>query len=187
MPAWVCNVHHLRDLNGLLETAPQPWMRRFQTLLLGAKQAVAQAQAAGLSALPARKVAQIERLYDRLVEVALHAHAPPPEGWPQGQRGRPRKPQARHLAERFAAHKSAVLAFVYDFKVPFDNNLAERDLRRLKVQQKISGGFRSTQGATDFCTLRSYTATLRKQGLSVWQALGSLFTGDPLRPRLTPV
>lgn len=183
----LCNVHHLRDLNGLLETTPHPWQTRFKILLLGAKQAVAQARAAGLTALPPRKLAQIERLYDQLVQMALQAHAPPPAGWPQGARGRPRKPKARNLAERFAAHKAAVLAFVYDFNVPFDNNQAERDLRMLKVQQKIAGCFRSAQGAADFCTLRSYTSTIRKQGLSVWQALGSLFTNTPLRPRLSPV
>lgn len=183
----LCNAHHLRDLNGVLETMPQAWQWRFKVLLLGAKQAVAQASAAGLSALPPPKLAQIERLYARLVQAALQAEVPPAGGWPKGARGRVRKSKARNLAERFAQQQAAVLAFVYDFKVPFDNNLAERDLRMLKVQQKISGCFRSAQGADDFCTIRSYTSTLRKQGLSVWQALASVFTGECLLPRLTPV
>ena len=89
--------------------------------------------------------------------------------------------------ERFKKHKDAVLRFVHDFKVPFDNNLAERDIRMMKVQQKISGCFRSQEGAEEFCRLRSYTSTLRKQGLNVWEALGTLFDGDILMPDLTPV
>ncbi len=183
----LCSAHHLRDLNGVQKTSPQAWQWRFKVLLLGAKQAIAQARAAGLTALPPPKLAQIERLYSRLVQAALQAEAPPATGWPKGARGRPRKSKARNLAERFAQHQAAVLAFVYDFKVPFDNNLAERDLRMLKVQQKISGCFRSARGADDFCTIRSYTSTLRKQGLSVWQALAVVFTGECLLPHLTPV
>ena len=88
--------------------------------------------------------------------------------------------------ERFDQHKAAILRFIHDFKVSFDNNLAERDIRMMKVQQKISGCFRSWQGAQQFCRLRSYLSTIRKQGLNVWEALGSLFDGDVLMPQLTP-
>ena len=105
---------------------------------------------------------------------------------PPGKRGRRKKTKARNLVERFEQHKAAILRFVHDFKVPFDNNLAERDIRMMKVQQKISGCFRSREGAAQFCRLRSYISTIRKQGLSVWEALATLFNGDVLIPQLTP-
>jgi transposase len=183
----LCNSHHVRDLTAILENEKQAWASRFQTFLLSTKQLVEQARLAGLTALPAQKVEQIERLYAKLVGAALQANQPPKGGWPQGKRGRVKKTKARNVAERFENHQSAVLAFVYDFKVPFDNNLAERDIRMLKVQQKISGCFRSWHGAEAFCLIRSYTSTIRKQGLSVWQALASLFAKDFLMPQFTPV
>ncbi len=183
----LCNVHHLRDLTALAENGNQAWATRFQWFLLSVKQVVDQARLTGATALPAAKVAQIERIYDQLIAVALQANSPPPGGWPKGKRGRPRKTKARNLAERFDNHRHEVLAFVYDFKVPFDNNLAERDIRMLKVQQKISGCFRSQEGANDFCTIRSYLSTMRKQGLNVWSALGSVLSGNILMPDLTPV
>lgn len=183
----LCNAHHLRELTALVENEQQEWPVRFIWFLLGAKQAVEAARQSGATALPQAKVAQIERIYVRLVQAALQANPPPPGGWPRGKRGRVKKTKARNLAERLAAHRPEVLAFVYDFKAPFDNNLAERDIRMLKVQQKISGCFRSQAGADDFCTVRSYTSTMRKQGVSVWLALGSIFSGDILLPDLTPV
>jgi hypothetical protein len=134
-----------------------------------------------------QKVAQVERLYRQLVTLALQANPPPAGGWPKGKRGRSRKTKACNLAERLAERQQAVLAFVYDFNVPFDNNLAERDIRMLKVQQKVSGCFRSWEGAEAFCTIRSYLSTIRKQGLPVWQALGSIFSDSILMPDLTPV
>jgi transposase len=183
----LCNVHHLRDLNGIIENFKQHWAKRFKLFLLAAKNVADRAKQGGLTALPQPKMAQIERLYTQLVSAALRANPPPRDGWPQGKRGRPKKNKARNLAERFEKHQRAVLAFVYDFKVPFDNNLAERDIRMVKVQQKVSGCFRSWHGADDFCTIRSYISTIRKQGLNVWQALGSIFSGDLLLPDLTPV
>lgn len=183
----LCNVHHLRDLTAIAEQSDQHWAKRFQWLLLSAKQAVDQSRLAGAAALPPAKVTQIERLYQQLVTLALRANPPPPDGWPKGKRGRPKKTKARNFAERLDNHRRQVLAFVYDFNVPFDNNLAERDIRMLKVQQKISGCFRSQHGARDFCTLRSYLSTMRKQGISVWSALGSLFSDNILLPSFTPV
>lgn len=183
----LCNVHHLRELTAIVENDKQPWATRFQWLLLGAKRAVERARLAGLSTLPQQKVLQIERLYSRLIHAALQANPPPPTGWPKGKRGRVRKTKARNLAERLHKHAAEVLAFVYDFNVPFDNNLVERDVRMLKVQQKISGCFRSPGGADDFCAIRSYTSTMRKQGISVWAALASAISGDILMPVLTPV
>lgn len=183
----LCNVHHLRDLNGIIENFNHHWARRFKLFLLTAKKVVDEAKLNGLTALPEPKIAQIERLYTQLVTAALKATSPPPEGWPQGKRGKPKKNKARNLAERFDKHQAAVLAFVYDFKVPFDNNLAEQDIRMIKVQQKISGCFRSWLGAEDFCTIRSYISTIRKQGLGVWRALASVFSDDILLPDFIPV
>ncbi len=182
----LCNVHHLRELNAIEENFSQPWATRFKTFLLSAKAAVDQAKAAGKEALPQAKLNQINRLYTKLVAAALRANPPPPEGWPKGSRGRPKKTKPRNLAERFDQRRAAVLAFVSDFKVPFDNNLAERDIRMLKVQQKISGCFRSTHGAQTFCAIRSYISTVRKQHLSVWLALNSLFSGPILQPAYSP-
>lgn len=183
----LCNVHHLRELTAVAENDKQPWAIHFQWFLLSAKQLVNQARLAGETALPVHKQTQIERLYDRLIAAALQANPPPPDGWPKGKRGRAKKTKPRNLAERLDKHRHEVLAFVYDFKVPFDNNLAERDIRMLKVQQKISGCFRSRAGAKDFCIIRSYLSTMRKQGVNVWAALGSLFTGNILLPDMTPV
>lgn len=183
----LCNVHHLRDLTAVVENDNQAWANRFQWFLLSAKQIVDQARLTGAASLPQKKVAQIERIYAQLIQTALKANPPPPGGWPKGKRGRPKKTKPRNLAERLDKHRHEVLAFVYDFKVPFDNNLAERDIRMLKVQQKISGCFRSQAGANDFCTIRSYLSTIRKQGVSVWSALGSLFAGIVFCPTLTPV
>lgn len=183
----LCNAHLLRDLTAIEEQGNQPWASRFKHLLLAAKTVVATARKNNQPGLSPHKLAQVERIYQKLVAAALAANPPPPEGWPKGKRGRPRKTKARNLAERFEHYRDPILAFVTDFNVPFDNNLAERDIRMLKVQQKISGCFRSSAGADDFCTMRTYTSSLRKQGLSVWPALNSIFLGQILEPAYTPV
>ena len=182
----LCNVHHLRELVAIEEHYHQRWATRMKQLLLLAKATVTDAHDSGASALPAKKQQQIVRLYTKLVIAGLCANPPPEGGWPAGKRGRPKKTKPRNLLERFDNRRAAILAFIYDFKVPFDNNLAERDIRMMKVQQKVSGCFRSWDGAEQFCIIRGYISTNRKQGLSVWQALGSIFSGDILLPQLAP-
>ena len=176
----------LRELTAVVENDGQAWAKHSRRLLLAAKTAVAAARAEGLTALPPDKLAQVERLYHRVIQLGLQANPPPADGWPQGKRGRRKKPKARNLVERLQRQQQAVLAFVYDFKVPFDNNLAERDIRMLKVQQKISGCFGSLSGAEAFCTIRGYISTMRKQGVNVWDALESIFSDAILLPDSTP-
>lgn len=171
-------------MTGLVENQQQTWAALMIDFLLAAKQSVTTAQQAGLTALPADQIERIHQVYHVIVNLGL-AENPLPEAQ-SGQRGRRRKGKVRNLVDRFLTQREAILRFVHDFKVPFDNNLAERDIRMMKLQQKISGCFRSTTGAEQFCRLRSYISTIRKQGLSVWEALGSLFNGHVLIPQLTP-
>jgi transposase len=103
---------------------------------------------------------------------------------PTGRRGRKQQSKAKNLLDRLDQYRRETLAFMSDFALPFDNNLAERDLRMMKVQQKISGCFRTTAGATAFCRIRGYISTLKKQGQHVLAALKSVFAGNPLVPDL---
>jgi transposase len=177
----LCHAHLLRDLIGLFETTRQPWLQQMTTLLLNMKAAVAQARAAGQSALPPRQCAGYEAAYTRILHEAERANPPPA---PTGKRGRPKQTPVRNLLDRFVDHRPAILAFLHDFTVPFDNNQAERDLRMLKVKHKVSGSFRSADGANYFCRIRGYISTLRKQGYSILDGLTSVFTGQPYMPRL---
>lgn len=177
----LCNAHLLRELIGLSEDTGQAWTQTFIRLLLRMKAAVEAAQAAGQSELPAKQRAGFEAAYTRFLNEGLLAN-PPPKA--TGKRGRPKRTPARNLLDRLVTHRGAILAFLHDFRVPFDNNQAERDLRMLKVKHKVSGGFRSPQGADQFCRIRGYISTLRKQGYSVLDGLTSVFTGQPFLPRL---
>jgi transposase len=124
--------------------------------------------------------------YRELVAAGATAN-PPPARPPTGpQRGPVKQTPARNLLDRLTAHEDATLAFLHDWAVPFDNNQAERDLRMLKVQQKISGTFRDPAGADACCRIRGYIATLRKQARPVLTALEQAFAGSPPLPALLP-
>jgi len=122
--------------------------------------------------------------YDRIVQVGYQINPlrekPKKSDVYKRLPGRPRQSPARNLLDRFSTRKWDVLRFLLDFTVPFDNNQAERDLRMIKVQQKVSGCFRSERGIVMFCRIRSYLSTLRKQGLPVFAALEQALTGHPV-------
>jgi transposase len=183
----LCNAHHLRELTALVENEQQQWAALMIMCLLSAKQLVAEAYQSGETELSVEQLQRIHQMYDAIVAFGLEENPLPDEHPPPVKRGRRKKTKARNLVERFDKQQEAILRFVHDFKVPFDNNLAERDIRMMKVQQKISGSFRSWEGAEQFCSLRTYISTIRKQCLNVWEALGSLFDDDVLMPQLTPV
>ena len=163
----LCNVHHLRELTFLEEELKQAWAKDMKDLLLEMKAEVDQAKAAGKHQLDVPSLSRLLRRYDVLLAQGYQANpAPlPPQKSAQGKRkpGKPKQSPARNLLDRLSQKKQAVLRFLHDFAMPFDNNQAERDLRMIKVQQKVSGCFRSEQGiallpALD-CTLAGHPAS----------------------------
>lgn len=183
----LCNAHHLRELTFLEEQYPQGWETEMKELLLEIKKAVEKKRGKQES-LPAKQATGFERRYDALVRKGFRAN--PPRIIPQGEqrgRGRIRQSPPRNLLLRLKKHKQAVLLFMYNFRVPFDNNQAERDIRMMKVKQKISGGFRSQQGAKVFCLIRGYISTARKNKQCVLNTLRTVFEGKPYIPNFVAI
>jgi transposase len=177
----LCNVHHLRELTFVEEELKQSWARKMKDLLLDMKAEVERAKAEGKHELDVLVLARLLRRYDELLQEGYRANPapPPPE---KRTRGRPKQSPARNLLDRLSKGKWDVLRFLHDFAVPFDNNQAERDLRMIKVQQKVSGGFRTEDGVAMFCRIRSYLSTLRKQGVELLSALAHTLSGHPVFP-----
>ncbi|HJT59163.1 MAG TPA: IS66 family transposase [Ktedonobacteraceae bacterium] len=181
-----CNVHHLRDLTFIEEELKQDWAKDMKTLLLEMKTVVEEARARGQPQLETSVLAPLLTRYDQLVRAGyqINPQVRKAEKSDQYKRvpGRPRQSPARNLLDRFSVRKWDVLRFLLDFTVPFDNNQAERDLRMIKVQQKVSGCFRTEEGIGRFCRIRSYLSTLRKQGIALLSALESTLSGHPVLP-----
>jgi transposase len=173
----LCNAHHLRELIPFAEEGAI-WATDMIALLVEIKTAVARAHSQGRERLSALREAHFEGRYQKLLQQG-YAQNPPPQSPPPDKRGRPKQTPARNLLLRLDTNRKQVLAFMDDFAIPFDNNLAERDLRMIKLRQKISGGFRSLTGAEVFCRVRGYLSTLRKQGKNILSALESVFRGNP--------
>jgi len=169
----LCNVHHLRELAGIGELTGQSWPSELAELLVEIALAVEVARANGATALPTRRLAGYRRRYDTLVTAGKELNPPPPR---TGKRGRPALGPAGSLLARLHTHREDVLRFATDLRVSFTNNEAERDVRMVKLQQKISGGWRSQTGAESFLAVRSYLSTARKHGQQAMDVLRSLFT-----------
>ena len=172
----LCNAHHLRELTFVEEQLGQGWAKDLKELLLEIKQAADAARGQALGGLSDETKRDFASRYDVLLEAGLKINLP---SEPTGKRGRPKRGKAGSLVDRLQAHKGATLAFMDDLAIPFDNNQAERDIRMVKVREKISGCFRTTTGADRFCRIRGYISTLRKQGMPILSALRKAIGGSP--------
>jgi transposase len=176
----LCKAHLLRDLTFLAEEAGHAWAAELKTLLTDLHAAGGEWQQRGARRLPSPEREEGLAQYFHLLAQGYAAQAPPVPTDAPKQRGRRKQSPAKNLLAAFLYRAEQVLAFVEDGTVPFTNNQAERDLRMVKVQQKISGTFRSPAGATAFCRIRSYLSTMRKQDRPLLPALRAVFLARPL-------
>jgi transposase len=173
----LCNAHHLRELVFLSEQCHQRWAGTMIKLLCHIKKTVDRAKSAGRKQLAPQTVCHYRKRYEAIVACGNRANPMRRVRNVPGSRGRIKQTPARNLLNRLEKYSDETLIFMYDFNVPFDNNMSERDLRMSKVKQKVSGCFRSTFGAKAFCRIRGYISTVRKHGLNVFDQLSKCF--DP--------
>jgi transposase len=168
----LCNAHHLRELTSAEEIGHK-WAAEMKALLIKANEDVD--KAGGML-----DAASLKNLHERYKAILAEGETecPQPEKKPEGKRGKPEKTKERNLLERLAKYEDDALRFACDKLVPFTNNQAERDQRMTKVQQKVSGSFRSIEGARYFCLIRSYISTCQKNGFEPLLALTMLFNGQ---------
>jgi transposase len=172
----LCNAHHLRELKALIEIEKEEWARKMQRLLRRACHVTNRARERGIPMKP-RLIECFERHYDTIVAEGLlfhEAQAPLVRAVIKGggkPRGRTPRRTGHNLLLRLATRKQDTLRFLHNATVPFTNNQAERDGRMMKLRQKISGGFRSLEGAMDFALIRSFFSTARKQDWNIIDAL----------------
>lgn len=165
----LCNAHHLRELI-FFEEQDEMWAKKIKKCLLDAKEEIDKNPA-----LSEKRILYYKHRLKRCINEGLKIH--PQKNKKHRIRGRPKQSKAHNLLKRLKNYIEDVIRFLSDEDVPFDNNLAERDNRMMKVQQKISGTFRSWRGAENFCIIRSYLSTARKQGYSVYRAIVAGFKG----------
>jgi transposase len=185
----LCGAHLLRELTFLAEEgapATRRWAAGLKRALRTMKRATDRARVAGATTLDAATRRRYHRRYDVLLAQGAAAEPPPtPASTPAGKQGgrRLRSPGGK-LLHRLRRDRAAVLRFLDDLAVPFDNSEAERDVRMMRVEQKVSGGFRTPAGAATFCTLRGYLTTARKQGQHALTVLQDALLGRPFLPAI---
>lgn len=176
----LCNVHHLRDLTFCEEQEKSGWAKDMKALLLEMKQAADDCKAKALGSMAVERQNELAGKYDTLMVDGAKEH-PLPEKQ-ACKRGVVKKTKTQNLIQRFTNHKEDILRFIKDLSVPFGNNIAEQAIRMMKLKQKISGCFRSKDGATAFANTRSYIDTMRKNGHSIMDAIALAIDGKPIFP-----
>jgi len=172
----LCNAHHLRELIFVHEQEKEAWAKQMYDLLILANKEVE--KHAELGALSPEILLQIERSYKQILTEGFSYHASLPP-LPTGKRGKQKQRDGKNLLDRLNEKRDCVLRFIHDFSVPFTNNQGERDIRMIKLKQKIGGCFRAFRGGEMFCRIRSYISTSRKQGWNIWDALADAIRGSP--------
>lgn len=172
----LCNAHHLRELIFVHEQEKEAWAKHMHDLLILANKEVEKHVELGV--LPPEILLQIEQAYQQILTegFAYHASLPP---LPTGKRGKQKQRDGKNLLDRLNEKRDCVLRFMHDFSVPFTNNQGERDIRMVKLKQKIGGCFRAFRGGEMFCRIRSYISTGHKQGWNIWDALTDAIRGSP--------
>ena len=177
----LCNAHILRELNAITELEQQLWAEPMKKLLIEIKKEV-DLNWNTANALTSDKIEAFEKRYTKLLKDGFDEdYIANSELYDEKK---VKRSTSLNLLNRLSAYKEQILTFMYDFNIPFDNNLAERDLRMTKVKQKISGTFRSLEGANSFTRIRGYVSTVRKNGLNTLDCIRSIFTSNPVDPTL---
>lgn len=174
----VCCAHLLRELNGVIENHPeQKWAESFKILLLNMKNTKDVSILNGETCANRHYLEMYNKQYDELIRSAYEINPLSDDSQP-GKRGRKKKGKIRALIERLDKYKGSVCLFFNDFRIAFDNNQAERDLRMIKVKTKVYGCFRSEEGIRDYLDAMSYIGTAKKHGKNAFQAILNVFEGN---------
>ena len=171
-----CNAHILRELNGITQKERVAWSQDMHKLLTDMNIAIHKAKDSGKTALSQPQIQKFVSKYEKIIKGA-DIYYPPPKRTTKKAKGRIKQEKGKNLLERLSKYQDGTLRFLNDFRVPFTNNLAERDLRMIKVKEKISGSFASFKGGEMFCRIRSYISTLKKNNIAVLKGLRDALVG----------
>jgi len=176
----LCNAHHLRELNFVSELEKAEWSKEMKELLLDIKKEVDEAKDRNEKGLPTLTLLNFEKKYENILEDGAKFY--PEQEITEKKRGRKKQPKGKNLLDRLRDYREETLGFMYNFDIPFDNNQAERDVRMMKLKQKISGCFRTDLGAKFFCRIRGFVSTIHKQGLNILDEILNALEGQPFTP-----
>lgn len=179
----VCNEHHARELDGVTDRDSQPWAAAMKQILYDGLELKHRHHDHDQD-IPPAAIAAITKRYECCLRDGYAANPEPP-AHPRPKRGRPKRGKTLSLIDRLRDRQDDALRFLHHRHVPWSNNQAERDIRPMKTQQKITGGFRTEAGANEFCRIRSYLSTTGKNGIDPCDAIARALAGNPWLPQVT--